>query len=711
MVRRCVAYGCSGTTKLGLSLHSFPSSRRRRRLWTQYVQRRRNNWTGGAKAELCSRHFSSDQFVGGLEREFGIRKRVQLKPTAVPDVHAFDERPAESGASSAVSGSRTAFEKRRRQQIIADLLEQSVQDQNLSEDKVDIEVVAELKNSVGTQTKSSGRHRATQVTPARADAGVQCTLLAPPPENEDTDSEPESEEEEDDDDDEDYFPSEEELSDTDSDDLETEEIHLPDESVPPQEERKYLVFHSALLQLFSLCLLCGSGKQKLRLETIGSFLSITQICTLCEHVRTWSSQPFICNTPAGNLLISAAVLFAGAIPQQALNVFACLRLHCISARTFFRHQRMTLHLAIKNVWSRKQEGMFAALHEGGQALILGGDGRADSPGHSAKYGSYTLMDLRTKKILTLQLVQSNEVGSSNAMEKEGLARAIDFIRRNCTLQIGKIVTDRHLQIAKWIRENLPETCHLYDIWHIAKGLRKKLSALAKQKECEVVGDWTNSIVNHLYWCSTTTREGAGDLVEGKWLSLDNHLHNVHSGHSEAFPQCAHGPLRRQWLKPNTKASVKLSAIITKKSLLKDIRKLSPKYQTAHLEAFHSTINHLAPKWAAFFYMGMLSRLHLAALHHNENCGRGQARNKDGERIYKIRYKKFKKSCTVQAVQGSCTFDYVTELTEEAVRLCEEAIVDDDLMEIPPTLTSTSGADRLDKEAAIQAHRTRFSIDE
>ncbi|KAI8485833.1 hypothetical protein Bbelb_363850, partial [Branchiostoma belcheri] len=367
-----------------------------------------------------------DQFVGGLEREFGIRKRVQLKPTAVPDVHAFDERPAESGASSAVSGPRTAFEKRRRQQIIADLLEPSAQDQNLSQDTVDIEVVAELKNSVGTQTKSSGRHR------------------------------------------------EEELSDTDSDDLETEEIHLPDESVPPQEERKYLVFHSALLQLFSLCLLCGSGKQKLRLETIGSFLSITQICTLCKHVRTWSSQPFIRNTPAGNLLISAAVLFAGAIPQQALNVFAYFRLHCISARTFFRHQRMILHLAIKNVWSRKQAGMFAALHGGGQALILGGDGRADSSGHSAKYGSYTLMDLRTNKILTLQLVQSNEVGSSNAMEKEGLARAIDFIRRNCTLQIGKIVTDRHIQIAKWIRENLPETCHLYDIWHIAKGVSEKL---------------------------------------------------------------------------------------------------------------------------------------------------------------------------------------------------------------------------------------------
>ena len=28
-----------------------------------------------------------------------------------------------------------------------------------------------------------------------------------------------------------------------------------------------------------------------------------------------------------------------------------------------------------------------------QPLSLGGDGRSDGPGHSAKFGSYTLMDL------------------------------------------------------------------------------------------------------------------------------------------------------------------------------------------------------------------------------------------------------------------------------------------------------------------------------
>ena len=32
-------------------------------------------------------------------------------------------------------------------------------------------------------------------------------------------------------------------------------------------------------------------------------------------------------------------------------------------------------------------------HEFDEPLPLGGDGRSDSPGHSAKYGAHTLMDL------------------------------------------------------------------------------------------------------------------------------------------------------------------------------------------------------------------------------------------------------------------------------------------------------------------------------
>lgn len=55
------------------------------------------------------------------------------------------------------------------------------------------------------------------------------------------------------------------------------------------------------------------------------------------------------------------------------------------------------------------------------------------------------------------------------MEKKGLERAIQWLQVH-ELQVGTIVTDRHLQIQKWIRENLPDTVHYYDVWHVAKGI-------------------------------------------------------------------------------------------------------------------------------------------------------------------------------------------------------------------------------------------------
>ena len=49
---------------------------------------------------------------------------------------------------------------------------------------------------------------------------------------------------------------------------------------------------------------------------------------------------------------------------------------------------------------------------------LSGNGRCDSPGHSAKYETYTMMDNDTGKIATFNVVQVSEVNSSNPMEKE-----------------------------------------------------------------------------------------------------------------------------------------------------------------------------------------------------------------------------------------------------------------------------------------------------
>lgn len=53
------------------------------------------------------------------------------------------------------------------------------------------------------------------------------------------------------------------------------------------------------------------------------------------------------------------------------------------------------------------------------------------------------------------------------MEKEGLCRVIKYLKQE-KVAIGIIVTDRHKQINKWLRETHPEIKHFY-VWHIAKG--------------------------------------------------------------------------------------------------------------------------------------------------------------------------------------------------------------------------------------------------
>ena len=64
-------------------------------------------------------------------------------------------------------------------------------------------------------------------------------------------------------------------------------------------------------------------------------------------------------------------------------------------------------------------------------------------------------------------MQSNEVKGSYHMEKEGLVKAVEFLRKK-KFKVTTLVTDRHKQISKWARENIPGTDHRYDIWHMVK---------------------------------------------------------------------------------------------------------------------------------------------------------------------------------------------------------------------------------------------------
>lgn len=126
-------------------------------------------------------------------------------------------------------------------------------------------------------------------------------------------------------------------------------------------------------------------------------------------------------------------------------------------------------------------------------LILSGDGRCDSPGKSAKFCTYSMMETTDNQILHFENVDKREVGlQSPNMEREGIIRCLNFLLSS-GMKISEVVTDSSTSVAKTlgnfyklcalihnayditIETDYPAIHHSRDVWHKAKKLRKALS--------------------------------------------------------------------------------------------------------------------------------------------------------------------------------------------------------------------------------------------
>lgn len=74
---------------------------------------------------------------------------------------------------------------------------------------------------------------------------------------------------------------------------------------------------------------------------------------------------------------------------------------------------INLHTTVLQVWKELQTSMLTQLQIEEEPLILGGDGRSDSPGFSAKYGAYTFMDITHNVVLNMELIQVKLYSNSN----------------------------------------------------------------------------------------------------------------------------------------------------------------------------------------------------------------------------------------------------------------------------------------------------------
>ncbi|KAH3867906.1 hypothetical protein DPMN_031043 [Dreissena polymorpha] len=70
----------------------------------------------------------------------------------------------------------------------------------------------------------------------------------------------------------------------------------------------------------------------------------------CGYSRRCASLPKVQDIPARNLLLSAAIVFAGCTPKKVLRLFSFMNVFCISMSTFFQHQRSFLWPAEEAVW-------------------------------------------------------------------------------------------------------------------------------------------------------------------------------------------------------------------------------------------------------------------------------------------------------------------------------------------------------------------------
>ena len=114
----------------------------------------------------------------------------------------------------------------------------------------------------------------------------------------------------------------------------------------------------------------------------------------------------------------------------------------ISHTTFNTIQKKYLFLTI--VYTTNRQLIINNAAEKGDINLLG-DGRCDSPGYNAKYGTYTFLDKNSGLILNFNILHVRIAGNSAHMEVDGLKQVLEHLEGH-GLQISSLTTDQHKQI-------------------------------------------------------------------------------------------------------------------------------------------------------------------------------------------------------------------------------------------------------------------------
>ncbi|XP_033098348.1 uncharacterized protein LOC117102235 [Anneissia japonica] len=305
------------------------------------------------------------------------------------------------------------------------------------------------------------------------------------------------------------------------------------------------------MSLFDRCRECGGPTERGIKRECGTAVEIMSKCKNrnCGFFYEWCNQPRHGQLFLFNILLSAAILVSGSCITKLLRALRFINIAVFSDRTFFYHQKWYLLPATSCIFAAQKEDNFQS------EINASGDMRCDSPGHTAKYGTYTIINADSQKVMHIEVVQKDECPNSSSMELEGLKRALAVLRGH-GVEIKRFVSDRHSSVAAYLRDTVKTIIHYFDVWHIAKGIRKQILKVSKQKDCGIIGRWTQSIINMVYWIACTTPETDnidrdGELRKQKFQSIYNHVRGIHVHDTHLYPKCLHGELEpRDYISPS-----------------------------------------------------------------------------------------------------------------------------------------------------------------
>lgn len=110
-------------------------------------------------------------------------------------------------------------------------------------------------------------------------------------------------------------------------------------------------------------------------------------------------------------LLAAAIIISGNNYSKFSLLYKALGLTIIISDTFTRFQKHCAPPVVKAIWDEMNSLITGILRQYDD-LCLCGDGRNDSPGHSARYCVYTLMEHASKVVVDMAVVDKRETGGN-----------------------------------------------------------------------------------------------------------------------------------------------------------------------------------------------------------------------------------------------------------------------------------------------------------